>query len=345
MRAKTLSECLRKVRIFAKENGSVDLTKNVKISGTEKVITFICNDGDNYIIETIKNDMHNPIMGECCIDVFKFSKYIDGLSADADIKLIIKDTTIQIKGDNFKSNFNIYPSDRIFPLSQPKEWNEITPEFFQELEHVTINSLDEDTPIINAFGYLYYANPKACIILETKFPNFEFMILKKYLKKMNLDDFKYVSIDEGRLYFKNDTCQIALPIFAGKQIQIVPLIKMIKDKFKYKCYLDNPEIKSIVKMLKAEANNYTEEKVRLSFSKNALVITSDFSEIKCNEVTYDGPDVEIIIAKFSLEFATQNCFKHKITEQICMQIAENATAFVLQNNDVIYAGSVYRRWE
>lgn len=339
MIAKVLQTALKKVRLFASDK--FDLANNVLIYGENKKLTLSCCDGNSGIVETV-NITGSSIDMNCCVDVYKFSKFIEAVNDDEDLNIFInKKEQLVIEGSNFKSYLDTMSPNRMFNIPKPQKWQIVDLDFVNEIKIISdTENLDPEIPIINSDEYLYYANPKACVMLKTKYPDIQFMVTKKFLKKIIIDDFRKVSIENGQFYLGNDNCEIFIPLFAGNKIKLLPILNKLNELHIHTLFIDAVEFKYITKLFTSEYESNDFDVISVSIDQEKIRFQSGYSEIETKKIVYEGPNVNFKIPKYSLTVGSKEYFK--TNELIKFKIADPMTMFVVTGNDIIYFNGTKR---
>ena len=202
---------------------------------------------------------------------------------------------------------------------------------------------DSDAPIISNGRHIFHANPKAVFyrpyITETAI----FSIDNKYLKRIFLDRFASIGHLEGHLFFKNDTCEIFVPLFNGKQLMLDPVIKSINEGSKITCKISVEDLTYGYKIIKeiAELNNMAE--VTLDISPDGFylqLLDSSFSLL--NYLLSEDATCKIKIPITHLQSIIKASFVNK-NEYVILRLGLLASKlFVVQSNDLLFIGGVYR---
>lgn len=343
MEAGVLSRYLKKVKQFAKENSQYAPATVVRIVGTEKQLTLFCTDGSCGIEQHVPI-VGIPIIGTCCVNVFQLSKVIDRIEGYTDLTIEIGSKLV-IKSEHFKIPLALESNDNWFELPKPEEWVEVSKTFFDELA-ITIPDLeveDKDYPIVRTKDQVYWANPRRLIIIDSEVESPEFLLDKVYAKKIFIDSFKQIGLNEKNVFFKNENCQIFVGQFSvSKKLNLAGPLRIMNEQHIHKCRVQIEEFVRVYDIVKSLADIDQNLQRRIEFvlrNNYAKVIFYD-SEFELSNVMYDGPNVKLLVPLVNLQIITRPSFI-KDNGIFTFKIAEENRMFVTQKENVFFVGGLW----
>ena len=343
MYAEILSRFLKKVKIFAWENGPSPLYSNVLIKNLGKEILLACTDSNNGIQQLV-SQLGKPIECDCCVNVFDFSKIIDKIDRTADLNITLKNNRLHITDKNIKTSLATMNEDQIFNIPKYTDWWTIDKEFLNELNYVVPPNDELEAPIIYDTKKLFLGNPKALYYIYTDKCSRSFSIDQKYVKKLFVDNFSSMYITEGRLNLKNDTCRIFVPTFNGKQLMLDPLLKIIESEYVYECKVEVKELEYIYGIVKelSEIEKTYDPKVILDISKDVFNINFYESNFLIKGYLYkQDNNIRLNIPISHLAAIIKKTFVNG-SNVISIKLAENSRHFIAKSNNLVFVGGLYR---
>jgi len=343
MKQEILSKYLNKVKRFAWESGPSPMYSNVLIQGTRKHLTLSCTDGNTGIQQVVLQD-ENPIICECCVNVFKLCDTIDKIKKQSDISLKIKGERLEISDRQIKHYTPSYPVDQIFNIPKCDSWKSISDDLLQVIASVMPITDDSDAPIVMDGRQIFHANPKAVYyrLYESKVGVFS--IDNKFVKRIFIDKFTDIGkIIDCHLFLKNNDCTIFVPLFNGKQLILDPVIKLINNEHIINCKVGVEELLYGYGIMKQIADQNDKQDVILDISKdNFLLQVLDSSYSLMNYLFPEDHNFKIKIPISHLHAITKATFVNK-NEYITLKFALNSnTRFVVKSDDLLFIGGVYR---
>jgi len=337
MIAGTLTKYLKKVKEFANEKSSYELCKNVKIKGTEKQITFWCCDGDSGIKQISLNNYGSSLLGEFCVDIFKFYTIISSMPKDIDIKFNLNTDNYRL---NVKTDLHKFPivadsPDKIYQMKDHNNWNDVGQIFFDRLKSVVPLCLVENYPIVFDGKLIYYASPHEVVYvpLSLELPNFKINI--KVASKMFVDVFDKMDANEGHIFFSNDNCEIYIPQTNSKSAIIKPISDKVNDFHKIIATINTSELNSIFNIIESlhKKSDVDVRSVEIIFNKNTLkLIYLQSAEFLVGDVKFNEEEsISIKIPFDHLGVITSSEFT-KNTPYIDILLAKNNTMFVARKS-------------
>ena len=344
MYAEVLSKYLKKVKLFAWENGPSPLYSNVLIKSLGKDILLACTDS-NHGIQQIVPQLGKPVECECCVNVFDLSRIIDQIDRATDLSITLKNNRLHITDkDTIKTGLPTMNADQVFNIPKYTDWWEIDKEFLNELNYVLPANDELDAPIIYDTKKLFLGNPKGLYYIYTDKCSRSFSIDQKYVKKLFVDNFTSMYITEGRLNLKNETCRIFVPTFNGKPLVLDPLLKIIENEYIYECKLNIKEMSYIYGIVKelSEIEKTYDPKVILDISKDIFNIQFYESNFQIKDFKYKGENnVRLNIPITHLKAITKKTFINGM-DIISIKLAENSRHFIAKSNNLVFVGGLYR---
>ena len=337
MIAGTLAKYLKKVKEFANEKSSYLICRNVKIKGTEKQLTFWCCDGDSGIKQISSNDQGSPLLGEFCVDVFKFYTIISSMPKDIDIKFNLNTDNYRL---NVKTDLHKFPivaesPDKIYQMKDHNNWIDIDQVLFDRFKSVVPLCLVENYPIVFDGKLVYYASPHEVVYVPLNLNVPEFKINIKVAPKMFTDIFDKIDANENHIFFSNDNCEIYIPQTNSKSAIIKPISDKVNELHKIVAEVNTSELNSIFNIIQSlhKKSDIDVRSVEMIFDKNTLkLIYLDNSEFLVGDVKFNNEDsISIRIPFDHLGVITSTEFT-KNTPYIEILLAKNNQMFVARKS-------------
>lgn len=341
MIAATLKKYLKKVKEFSKENSAYEVASNLYIRGSESELFFSCSDADTGI-QQIVPIVGSPIIGECCVNVFNFTKLIDSMKDEDDLEITIFNDSIQVKQGRVKVKIANYPSTNFFNIpEQTDPYEPLSIEFLKLLKKVIQTDNDDTYPVMYSNGFLYYANPRALILTETDIFSTEFAINNSFFKRMLLDNFSEIKITQTQIYLKNDTCTIFLPLFGGARFDLRGPFKLVRDSYIYTCKMGVDELNYYYKIIKSLSDFMQMFRVEFIFDPNKLKMTFLDSEFIIKDFDYEGPVIKYGIPLASFKQIIKESFIGNV-KYLNIKLQDRPSMFVVEGDNVQFIGGLYR---
>jgi hypothetical protein len=337
MIASVLTKYLKKVKEFANEKSSYELCKNVKIKGTEKQITYWCCDGDSGIKQISLNNHGSPLLGEFCVDVFKFYTIISSMPKDVDIKFNLNTDNyrLNVKTDLHKFTIVADSPDKVYQMKDHNNWNNVEQVFFDRLKSVVPLCLVENYPIVFDGNLIYYASPHEVVYvpLNSNLPNFKINL--KVAPKIFVDTFDKMDANENHIFFSNDNCEIYIPQTNSKSAIIKPISDKVNEFHKIIAEINTSELNSIFNIIQSlhKKSDVDVRSVEMIFDKNTLkLIYLQSAEFLVGDVKFNNEDsISIKIPFDHLGVITSTEFT-KNTPYIEILLAKNNQMFVARKS-------------
>jgi hypothetical protein len=341
MIAATLKKYLKKVKEFSKENSAYEVASNLYIRGSENELFFSCSDADTGI-QQIVPIVGTSIIGECCVNVFNFAKLIDSMKDEDDLEITINNDNIQVKQGRVKVKIANYPSTNFFNIPEQRDpYKSLDNEFLKFLKKVIQTDNDDTYPIMYNHGFLYYANPRAMIVVETDIFDTEFAINNSFLKKMLLDNFDEIKITQNQIYLKNNTCTIFLPLFNGAMLDLRGPLRMVKDTYTFTCKMGIDELNYYYKIIKSLSDFMQMYRIEFIFDQDKLKMTFLDSEFIIKDFDYEGPVIKYGIPLASFKQIIKEHFIGNV-KYLNIKLQDKPSMFVVEGDNVRFIGGLYR---
>jgi hypothetical protein len=341
MIAATLKKYLKKVKEFSKENSPYEIASNLYICGTENQLIFSCSDADTGIKQIVPI-VGSPIIGECCVNVFNFTKLIDSMKDEDDLEITIYNDSIQIKQGRVKVKIKNYPSTSFFNIPEQHDlYKSLNHEFLKFLKKIIQTDNEDVYPVMYNYGFLYYANPRAMVVTRTDIFDTEFAINNSFLKRMLLDNFTEIKITENQIYLKNDTCSIFLPLFTGAKLDLRGLLKAVDNDYIYTCKMGIDELNYYYKIIKNLSDFMQMFRIEFIFSPDKLKMTFLDSEFIIKDFDYNGPLIEYGISLASFKQIIKEHFIGNM-KYLNIKLRDKPSMFVVEGDNVNLIGGLYR---
>lgn len=336
-----LSYHVKNATMFGWQKGPSDLYKNLYLNGSALSITLSMSDG-NCGYRNVIPQSGIPIIGECCVDVFKFSDILSKLDQDSDIKVIIKENSIIISNYKDKIPIKSQPVDQC--LNQLRidkdKFAPIPDNFIGKIKSV-LPPLDDEIPIVYNGEYIFYGNPKTLFYTPDSTSIESFGIDQKYVNRLYIEPFDRIYKSDGRIHFSNNNCQIYIPLYNGKELKIAPVVKMINDNYNSSCKVNIKELIHCYNLIRELSDGNDTDKVLLNISSDVMNFEYGDSSFKMNDYKYNySKNVVLPIPIKHLKVITKPSFKNN--EYIEIKLADNMSMFVVQNEELMFVGGLYR---
>lgn len=347
MLVEPFAKAVKKLANFAWEDGPSHIYSNVRFQGDEHYINMFCSNGSCGMWQRIKQG-DKPVIGECCVDVFWLNKIFGEMDQSSEVDITFPGTDIRIKNKRLDLKHGTMNIDQSVTIPKGKDFTTLNPEFIQELKSVIPTSLagnaQDENPIVFNGKQLFYANPRSLIYIATDKFTGDLCFEQKYVNKLFLDDFTLVSRLEGLTYFQNDDCEIFLPYFNGKMLKIDPIVNKIKNDYNIECRVAVKELLDISNMVYKllESGKDFDNKIRFKVNKNQFEFDFYGNTFQVFDYTLDSElQFEINVPLNHLKMITRKSFTSD-SKYIKLRFSTSTEIFASSNNDLLFAGGLYR---
>lgn len=350
MKVEILSKYFKKAKLFGNEKAASYIYMLAHIYGDEHELTIKCSDGNSAIIQTLKqpNEKNEKIIVDCVVNVFELSKIIDKLDqkSDAIIKKTPGGSLVLSVGKSIKIKLKEYDNGSFINIADCKNWDKLDHNFLVEMKAVSPVTDEFDSPVVYKDNILFLQNVKALFYKSTDKFNKNFSIDPKYLRKLLIDEFKEINVDNGQVNLRNESCRIYIPSFSGNTLDLRPLIKKTAN-YNIKCKVSSEDLKSIYTIIKelAEINPLLDQRVQIQISKDEFKIIFYDSEFIINNYIYDNDTTfDFYLALIHFRSIIKETFATRDAQYIILKLtSDNYNTFICENvAGVIFLGGLWR---
>jgi len=342
MLADSFCQAIKKIKNFSWEDGPSSIYSSALIKCDDDYIHFFCCDGRSAIWHRIPQS-DKKLVGEWCIDVFKFFKVFDRIDKTYEVDIWLEKGILHVKNKRIDLKFGTFPIDQRMLIKRGSNYEPFNSVFLDELQSVS-PGMEDDNPIVFNGRQLFYANPRSLLYIPTTKFNGNLCLEQKFVQRLLLDKYNESVVIEGLVYFKNIDTEIALPMFSGKMLKIDPIVNLVNSDYTITCKINARELNHIYDLANTLFGNDTSQDPRITFELNEDHLEFDFYGNKFQILNYlysDKHEHRVTIPLNHLKLITRPSFIGS-SDFIHFELTETMNMFVCSNKKLLFIGGLYR---